>query len=250
MFQMSKIRLITLDMTGTVFKFKQPPILDYIAFARKHGVDHKHLKSQIVKENFNKTLRSLVKAHPHFGSTSHLDSTEWWWKAVHGTFAEASSDNYDLIQTVGEDLYEYYSTSDAYTLYPDAVEFLRTLKERHPGLKTGIISNFDKRLIALIPQLGLGDLVDFKVVSETARCSKPDARIFQFALDFSRLSDLKASEALHIGDDVTKDYCGARNAGWKAKLISREGIRPTEVDSDDVYTDFNSIYYSLQDQMS
>ena len=37
----------------------------------------------------------------------------------------------------------------------------------------------------------------------------------------SNLKNLKGEEILHIGDDLKKDYLGAKNVGWNALLIQR-----------------------------
>jgi len=244
---MGRIRLITLDMTGTVFKFRRSPILDYIAVARKHEVREKHLSVDLVQRNWVESFKRMSQTHPHFGSTSHVDSREWWFNIVHGAFKEASEENFAQVRCVANELYDFFATADAYEVYPDALEFLLVMKEHHPDVKTGIITNFDRRILTILEQLGLSGLIDFKVFSESAKASKPDGAMFNLALEMSRLGpDLDpASEALHVGDELASDYVGAKNAGWRACLIRRDqGF--CDIDVNDLHSGFNSLYASLK----
>jgi len=257
----TKLRLITLDMTGTVFKFKRAPLLDYIAVARKHEVDEKHLSSDLVQRNWVQAFKHMSSTHPHFGSTTHVDSKDWWLNIVHGAFKEASEENFAQVRCVANELYDYFSTGEAYEVYPDALDFLRTIKEHHPDtVKTGIITNYDRRILTIIEQLGLSPLIDFKVYSESAKASKPDVAMFHLATEMSRIGgpDLAPEEALHVGDELASDYVGAKRAGWRASLIDRDSAffpgggcgggqgRNADIDAKDVHSSFSSLYASLQ----
>ena len=57
---------------------------------------------------------------------------------------------------------------------------------------------------------------------------------------------VKPHEILHIGDDVAKDYVGARGAGWHALLINR-GSRDNafQVEEDHVCRDFGDVQRKL-----
>ena len=76
------IRLITLDATGTIFKFKEPPLV-YANFAQKYQYqcDVKQLET-----SFYHSLKSVNKKWPHFGGASNVPSERWWNEVIHGTF--------------------------------------------------------------------------------------------------------------------------------------------------------------------
>ena len=271
---MSRLRLITLDMKDCVIRMKRPPILDYIEVARRHGLDEKHLNTDTVGKNFMETYRQMNKVHPHFGSLSHVDSKEWWKKIVHGAFkgefasaycstsssvlefksvllpfSDAYSKNPHQVEQIATELYDFYSSSESWEIYNDAVMFLKALKESHCGIKTGMITNFDRRILGLLEQFGISHLIDVKVFAEQARKSKPDPNIFLQAAFSSKIEALRPDECLHIGDSVDTDYLGAIGAGWNAKVIHRtssDDISASKnVDPKHVFTGFCSIYYDI-----
>jgi putative hydrolase of the HAD superfamily len=84
---------------------------------------------------------------------------------------------------------------------------------RRRGLATAVVSNFDRRLPALLEGLGLADRLDAVVLPSDVGATKPDPRIFAAAL--SRLGR-RASEALFVGDDHERDVRGALASGLRA----------------------------------
>ncbi|HET7017709.1 MAG TPA: HAD-IA family hydrolase [Streptosporangiaceae bacterium] len=93
--------------------------------------------------------------------------------------------------------------------------FLRTLRAR--GVRVALVSNCIENTRPLLTDLGIGGLADAIVLSCEARCSKPDARIYQLALD--RLG-VTADAAVFIDDQPT--YCaGAMAVGMAALQIAR-----------------------------
>ena len=58
---------------------------------------------------------------------------------------------------------------------------------------------------------------------------------------------VKPHEILHIGDDVAKDYLGARGVGWHALLIDRGSSSDTshQVEEDHVCWDFGDVQRKL-----
>ena len=76
-----------------------------------------------------------------------------------------------------------------------------------------MVSNFDRRLPAILEGLGIAAQLDAIVLPSDARAAKPDRRIFALALE--RLG-VAASEALFVGDDAQDDLEGAHAAGLRA----------------------------------
>lgn len=101
-------------------------------------------------------------------------------------------------------------------LFPDVRGALEELRER---FATGMVSNSDNYpLLALLKREG----VDFEVIvtSETARCYKPNPRIFRFAL---KAMGRKASDSVYVGDTPWTDFPGARELGIMPVWINRKG---------------------------
>src|SRR6185295_11151652 len=110
-----------------------------------------------------------------------------------------------------ERLFVHFSGADAWCAAAGASDLLRALRGR--GLRTGMVSNFDHRLPALLDALDLAALLDAVVLPADAGAAKPDARIFAFAL--ARL-EVRADEAVYVGDDAQHDIAGAQGAGLRA----------------------------------
>ena len=105
--------------------------------------------------------------------------------------------------------------------FPDTSPTLRTLRER--GLLTGLISNMDAGGDRLVAELGLDGLFDLAVTSGDVGAAKPNPAIFLAAL--SR-SGVQASEAVHVGDQLSSDVRGALAVGIRPVLIDRDGNHP------------------------
>eukprot|EP00094_Tigriopus_californicus_P011427 TCALIF_11032-PA protein Name:"Similar to Uncharacterized protein C4orf29 homolog (Mus musculus)" AED:0.08 eAED:0.11 QI:77/0.5/0.33/1/1/1/3/129/655 len=242
---LSSLKVLTLDLTGTVYRFTKPPFLQYQETAKEYNIV---VNENDVKQAFKANWSRMNENHPHFGSTTHHDSTNWWMDLVHGTFEDVLGSSYQKheIQPIALHLYNLYSTTSPFRVYPDSWEFLHRLKKVKDtsDLKVGLITNFDRRIVKVIQQLGVRPLVDFLVYSEGAQASKPDVNIFELALKKSLVSNVRPSEALHVGDDADKDYFGARQCGWHGFLLDRHGSlgqKRSDVDSNHVFSDFSQI---------
>jgi len=84
-------------------------------------------------------------------------------------------------------------------------------------------SNMDPRLSLILSTLGLE--MDFARGSYELGFEKPDRRVFDSVRKEAekRLGSLRPEECLHVGDDLVKDFEGAKKAGWKAVLLRRNG---------------------------
>ncbi len=108
------------------------------------------------------------------------------------------------------------------TLYEDVLPTLDRLQQM--DLKIGIISNWDTPLHAMVEELGLAPYFDVVVAShdQRVRSAKPDAAIFEYALNAVGVS---AEEAVHIGDSFEADIMGAHASGIRAILLDRDGTQ-------------------------
>lgn len=106
---------------------------------------------------------------------------------------------------------------------PDAAETLAGLRAR--GLHVSIVSNIDDdQLAAVWGRLGLADLVDAITTSEEARSCKPDARIFQLALE--KAGGPPPESVLFVGDSPWHDVAGANALGMTSVLIGEPPPTP------------------------
>ena len=108
------------------------------------------------------------------------------------------------------------------TLYEDVLPTLDRLQQMN--LKMGIISNWDTPLHAMVEELGLAPYFEIVVAShdQRVRSAKPDAAIFEYALNAVGVSP---EEAIHVGDSFEADIVGAHTAGLRAILLDRDGTQ-------------------------
>lgn len=119
-------------------------------------------------------------------------------------------------ETFFEELYARFSQPQAWHIFQDVFPSLEALSAR--GLKLGIISNWDERLIPLLRKLGLARHFEAMVVSCEIGAPKPSPLIFQEAAQ--RLA-VPPAAILHVGDSPEADVAGAEAAGMQAVLLWR-----------------------------
>ena len=102
------------------------------------------------------------------------------------------------------------------TLYDDVIPTLTKIKNM--GLITGLVSNADRDITAMLERLQLDALLDVIVTSQEVGFTKPHREIFEAAITRAAI---KAEEAIFIGDQYKIDVMGAINAGMSAVLLDR-----------------------------
>jgi putative hydrolase of the HAD superfamily len=93
-------------------------------------------------------------------------------------------------------------------LKPFAKELLDYLSSKYP--LTLISNGFREVQYKKIRSCQIENYFSFIVLSEDAKALKPDARIFEYALE---LNQAKPQETIMIGDSYIADILGAKNAG-------------------------------------
>ncbi|CAO3590073.1 unnamed protein product [Absidia cylindrospora] len=153
-----------------------------------------------------------------------MTSENWWKELVYATFLEAGVQKQELdrkFPPLFYSLYTRFRTKKGYSLFPDVTSTLEELKKR--GFIMGVISNSDERLLNVMASLKLDKYFDFILPSCLAGHEKPASDIFQKALHLAG-QNIDSSEALHVGDDVEKDYFGCVNAGWNGVVLHRSKL--------------------------
>ncbi|XP_047524908.1 rhythmically expressed gene 2 protein-like [Pieris napi] len=207
----SKVKLITFDATNTLLKLCVSPWKYYANVAEKYGYQ---IHEDEIKKQFLYTYKMLTIRHPNFGKESILWEN-WWSEIVQGTFAEKIKDN-EHIKCIGNKLIQDYKSPKCWCPADGAVDILEHVKSQ---CDIGIVSNFDPRLHEILENLNLSSYFKFILTSYEIGYSKPDKKIFESAIEHSKLN-LFTDECLHIGDDYKKDYLGAKKAGWQAILVT------------------------------
>lgn len=116
-------------------------------------------------------------------------------------------------------VYDEFGRPDRWSAYADVRPAFERMKAR--GLRVGIISNWDSRLVGLLGGLGFDDVLDDIVSSADVGLHKPDPRIFELACE--RIG-VEPAQAAHVGDHHYADILGASAVGMRAVLIDRHGV--------------------------
>ncbi|MEM7253974.1 MAG: HAD family hydrolase, partial [Pseudomonadota bacterium] len=97
--------------------------------------------------------------------------------------------------------------------YDDVVPALRELSQRYV---LGAVTNGN----AAVGRLDIATYFSFAISAETIGAAKPDAKVFQAAIDAAQCS---ATEVVHVGDHHDHDVAGAQQLGMHTIWINREG---------------------------
>lgn len=118
------------------------------------------------------------------------------------------------------ELYQVFARGSSWQLFDEVESVLESLQA--DGFRLAVVSNWDRRLHALLDDLGLAGRFETVVVSSEVGHAKPDARIFREAV---RQFGLEPVQVLHIGDHRIQDYEGAAAAGLQSFLVDRTSGR-------------------------
>ena len=120
------------------------------------------------------------------------------------------------LTTCAREIYEEWAVCEHFALYDDVIPMLRFLHER--GYRIGLISNTHRCLLSLQTHFELEGYITAALSSSDHGYMKPHPSIFEAAL---KLLDVAPSEAVMVGDSLSRDIVGARKAGMRGVLLVR-----------------------------
>jgi putative hydrolase of the HAD superfamily len=209
-------QVIFLDAVGTLFGVRGSVGQIYSELASKYGVS---CAPEILDRYFYaafKTSPPCVFPDVSLGDIPQLEYQ--WWKAINQqTFTTAGVwEQFSDFDAFFDRLYQYFTTSAAWEIYPDVLMALRQWQQA--GIPLGVLSNFDSRLYAVLKVLDLEQYFSTVTISTEVGAAKPQSEIFTVAL--SKYQSHPA-DAWHIGDSHGDDYLGASAVGITAIWIDR-----------------------------
>ena len=85
------------------------------------------------------------------------------------------------------------------------------------GMRLGIISNTPSRTRApsLLSQYGVSGYFEYVLLSSVCGLHKPDPKIFELC---RTTMGLEKEEMAYVGDTISRDVIGVRNAGWRLMI--------------------------------
>jgi putative hydrolase of the HAD superfamily len=212
---MDRYKAILFDLDGTLIDFRACEFNSLKSAVASAGIS---FAGNLTWEKFWETYTPL--------------KSYYWGKRTNGelTREEAIENSIrDTLVTLGLEQSPLCSIAKTYVrsfvranyLQPGVHETLRLLKDR---VALGLVTNgYRDAQRGRAEASGLVPYFETIVVSEEVGCEKPDPRIFEIAL--CEL-DMKASDALYVGDSIEYDYKGALAAGIDFCLYDPLNARP------------------------
>jgi len=209
------IRTIFFDAAGTLFHLPRGVGWHYRDVAGRFGCE---LDVEVLSNAFRIVWRQMP-ARASSRQPRPDDDRDWWFDLVRQVLDRCGDPARELDRRAYfEQLYAEFARPNVWELYPEVREVLAALR---PRFRLGVISNFDGRLRTILAHLDLVDWFDPIVISSEAGADKPEAWIFDRALDLAGVAS--RGEAMHVGDDPRCDWQGAEAAGLRAFRLQRPG---------------------------
>lgn len=239
------LKLVTFDITDTLLSLKVPVGHHYAKIGALYGIDASPEK---LTENFKSSFKKLSLDYPNFGE-GNIGWQEWWKKLVFRTFQSSLSEqplSQNTANKISDKMIEDFKTDECWKLADGTEKLLKKLVSKN--LTLGVISNYDPRLIEILRNLRINTYFKFVLTSYECKCEKPSYKIFQNAENI--MPGVKKSEILHVGDNPEMDFMGAKKAGWKALLVTKNAdfivTNHCEIKRDSIVSDIKEIYPTLE----
>jgi len=210
-----QVKVIFFDAVGTLIETRVGVGEIYSRVAREFGFE---AEPQILQQNFTRSFRRQPPlSFPAGTPDPALTELEkgWWRNLVKAVFTGLGS--FPRFDQFFDEIYERFRGREFWRVYDDVAPALTELKRRR--LKLGVISNFDSRLYDVLRACRLDHFFDSVHVSTLVGAAKPDAAIFQAALNHHAV---EARHAWHVGDSLREDVGGAMAVGVNAILLDRD----------------------------
>lgn len=205
------LRAVLFDAMGTLIELAEPVGETYARAAAHHGAA---ISAWRLGDAFARVLRRAPPLLFPGVPAAEIEACErgWWRDLVRSTFLAADSAVRPRdFEACFEELWRHFAEAAAWRTRPAAAEALTRL--RQAGLRTAVVSNFDRRLPGILAGLGLAPLLDAVVLPSDAGAAKPDPALLRHAL--ARLG-CEPGYAVVVGDDPLRDLEPARRLGLAA----------------------------------
>jgi len=196
---MDRLRAVLLDAGGTLIHPDQEWILGRLA---GEGVDATSADYERARREADAAVGDILRSDDP--GTDETRIRTWFT-----TLLLALGLPEDRLAAVAEDIRERHARA---ALWVRPVPGTRAMLEslRAAGLRLAVISNADGRVADYLATAGLADLFELILDSALEGVEKPDPEIFERALD---RMEVRAGEAVYVGDTWPVDVEGARRAG-------------------------------------
>ena len=209
------IRGVLFDLGGTLHTASSPPGRD-IWFARRllERLEDYGIRLNEEPETLAGKLHENGEDYKHHSEKDlrELPPAEIW----NDWYLRDWAIGREKLEPIAEELSFLYDYERVKVIRrPYIKETLDALREQ--GMKLGLISNIISLSVAphFLVEYGVRDYMDCIVLSSATGIRKPSAEIFRAA---ERELGLKPEELAYVGDTLSRDVLGTRNAGWRLMI--------------------------------
>ncbi|MBN1245136.1 HAD family hydrolase [Candidatus Bathyarchaeota archaeon] len=246
---MVRVKAVIVDYIGTLVN------ASYYNMDASQRTLHKALSDAGFETGLEEFLEAYTQAHEKYRAVRYEQFREvtnavWVCEALSNLGCAVSPEDFRIKVALNVFFQRYVESLE---LRPYAKKLLRRIKEH---CKLGLVSNFTYAPVVYgsLRKLGINQFFNAVLVSDESGWRKPHTRIFQDALGKLQV---KAEEAVFIGDSPLEDIKGAQAAGLKTvfvpsqffslKELGESGQKPDFVAQglDEIYRDFWKIISGL-----
>ena len=193
-----KYQVLLFDADETLFDFKMAEKQAFLRALEEYKLDVDKEESLKLYSQINKHIWEEFERGEITADRLRVGRFERFSKKIKIDF-DAVSFSKAYAKFLGEGAY----------LFDDSVEVIDYLSKKYKlALVTNGLKDVQKSRISKTP---LKDYFQELIISDEIKISKPDPRIFDYALD--KLDHMDKSKVLMIGDSLTSDMQGGINAG-------------------------------------
>jgi len=244
-----RVKAVIVDYIGTLVN------ASYYNMDASQRTLHKALSDAGFETGLEEFLESYTQAHEKYRAVRYEQFREvtnavWVCEALGNLGCTVSPEDSRIKVALNVFFQRYVKSLE---LQPYTKKLLIRIKEH---CKLGLVSNFTYAPVvyASLRKLGINQFFNAVLVSDENGWRKPHTRIFQDALEKLQV---KAEEAVFIGDSPLEDIKGAQTAGLKTvfvpsqffslKELGESGQKPDFVAQglDEIYRDFSKIISGL-----
>ena len=201
------LELVTLDAGGTLLRERVSRGAMYAEIAREENLT-------ISDEAMEALMRTVHDRLPQELDGAWRYEHAWFQALIEELFVGELGLAPERLTGVQRALFTRYRDASLFEVLPGAIELQADLARS--GVRMAVLSNWSPDLHLLLDGLGLSGPLEFALTSAEERCEKPQAQIFERALERAGVSP---ENALHVGNDPRKDHDAALAVGMDALLI-------------------------------
>ena len=212
------IKAVLFDLGGTMHTSSSPEGRD-VRFAGRilERLEDYGIQLETTPEELAKLLHTNSEVYKHHTEQTlrELPAAEIWSEY----YLRDMGVSRETLEPIAEELsflYDYERTR--IMRRPHLKQTIAALRDM--GIRVGVISNIISTSVAphFLSEYGILEAMECVILSSVTGIRKPDPEIFRIA---ERAMHLNPEELAYVGDTLSRDVKGVRNAGWRCMIQIR-----------------------------